>query len=626
MKNKILTLLLCVVFSVGILSGCSKNNVTEKDLIDIPNKPSVSTDVSIVENGVSEYKIVTPEESGYYLSYAAKELQKYIKNAAGVKLDIVSDKDVTDTAGKYISLGETKLFDTQDISCEYTELGYSGFKIKTVGNTIFVAACADEGVYYGILDLCRYLINLEVYSIDEVVYDSVVEIPLYNFDYMSRPNFDYRVFESLHFMRRDDSLIMSLHGGWGMSTVTEGSIYGLWCHSFPDIGITEESYPEYFSNGQLCLTNPEVIELVAQKVVNVMGERPDAQYYMLGNSDFSGKCGCENCVRSDVENGGTGGTYVVFLNKVAERVAELKEEKGIETTHKTWIMGLMYMSYSKAPAVKNADGTYSPVNENVVCRDDVTFIYAPITMCHYHAINDPNCEENSTNGHYDDFMGWAEVSNHHFMMWTYNVNFGDYSMPYNDFGSYIDNLELYAKNGVFGIFFQGNSHNERQSFDAFRAYIISKLSWKTGYTFDELFNAFFDNYYGEAAPYMKAYYYALQGNFQDLYKSLNTGGCGGYTTALEVYRRISCWPYNLLVNYKEILNEAFAAIENSDESAKRKQVLKERVLIEQTSIDILIYKDYMTYVSDTEKFKTELLANCDLLGMNYYSEGGTKIQ
>ena len=114
------------------------------------------------------------------------------------------------------------------------------------------------------------------------------------------------------------------------------------------------------------------------------------------------------------------------------------------------------------------------------------------------------------------------------MVWTYDTQFGYYFIPYNNFGSYVDNFALFADNGVYGVFIQGNSRNTRCTFDAFRAYLISKLSWEKGLTFDELFNRFFDNYYKEAAPYMKTYYNALQARFQDLYIQLDTGGCGGY--------------------------------------------------------------------------------------------------
>ena len=408
MKKNWLSKLICGVLACSCalsFASCKDPVSSEKELLPTGEEKEVVKDESGkevfgVSKGKSEYKIVIPESQGKYIKKAAEELQSYVKASTGVNLPIVLDVDVASSDKAYISLGDTQQFKATNLSVTKEELGESGFKVLTDNQSIYIGGYSFEGVLYGVYDLLEYLINMEVYSIDEIVYDSKTQIPLYDLDYTSSPYIDYRTWESTYFCSTESALPMRLHGGYGLSTITTGGkVYGTWCHSFPDIGITMEAYPQYFSNGQLCMTNPEVIELVARKLITEMKKKPDATYYQLGHSDFSGKCSCSSCAESEALNGGVGGTYVIFLNQIAEKVAQYKKEEGL--TQETYIEGLAYLSYAKSPTYYDeTTATYKPVNENVVCRDDVTIMYAPITACHFHAFNDPNCEENRENGHY----------------------------------------------------------------------------------------------------------------------------------------------------------------------------------------------------------------------------------
>ena len=93
----------------------------------------------------------------------------------------------------------------------------------------------------------------------------------------------------------------------------------------------EKTHPEYFAfrkekgrrtNGQLCLTNPDVLEIVTSNVLKAIAGDPGARYYGISQNDNRQYCECPRCEAVDEEEGSHAGTNVRFVNAVAERVAD----------------------------------------------------------------------------------------------------------------------------------------------------------------------------------------------------------------------------------------------------------------------------------------------------------------
>ena len=97
------------------------------------------------------------------------------------------------------------------------------------------------------------------------------------------------------------------------------------------VAVYGESHPEYYAlmNGkrvvrtsgrtQLCLTNPEVLEICVKAVRKALTENPRARLISISQNDWhSDYCHCENCLRSDEEEGGPSGTLLRFVNRIAE--------------------------------------------------------------------------------------------------------------------------------------------------------------------------------------------------------------------------------------------------------------------------------------------------------------------
>ena len=147
--------MLLVVFCTSAFSAC--NARTDGKTPDTPkeNKNHIfnytETDKFILENGVTEYKIVMPEEVTTEIEYARKELVNLFKEATGVTLATVSGFNLSHSAsGKYFSLGKTKMYETSGLNVNLSSLKDDAARIITKDNTIYFLGGTDSGVLYAV--------------------------------------------------------------------------------------------------------------------------------------------------------------------------------------------------------------------------------------------------------------------------------------------------------------------------------------------------------------------------------------------------------------------------------------------------------------------------------------------
>src|SRR5690606_6555271 len=94
-----------------------------------------------------------------------------------------------------------------------------------------------------------------------------------------------------------------------------------------------EAHPEYYAyfNGsrhpgkasQWCLSNPKVLEIVAQRLDSVFKANPDKHMISVSQNDGNYTfCQCEKCRAVDDYEGAHSGSLIRFMNKLAERFPE----------------------------------------------------------------------------------------------------------------------------------------------------------------------------------------------------------------------------------------------------------------------------------------------------------------
>lgn len=275
-------------------------------------------------------------------------------------------------------------------------------------------------------------------------------------------------------------------------------------HTFEELVPPEkwfDSHPEYFSlvNGkrrrehsQLCLTNPDVLEICIEGVRRWMREHPECRIFSVAQNDWYGYCECEHCQAIDRREESHAGALLAFVNAVADAVRDEFPDNRIHT--------FAYLYSRKAPR-------FLRPRENVIVR------LCSIECCQSHplgacrqAIGGIDVENNAADAFAlsgqaftDDLADWAKIAPHLYL-WDYTTNFSNYLQPFPNWHVMGENLRLFRRLGVEGVLEQGNySPGKTSAFAPLRIYLLSRLLWNADADTDELIRTFVRGYYGAEA-------------------------------------------------------------------------------------------------------------------------------
>ena len=123
-----------------------------------------------------------------------------------------------------------------------------------------------------------------------------------------------------------------------------GGVEAYWAvHTFYPLMPPEEFYkkhPEYYSlidgkriyeRAQLCLSNPDVLQIITQRIKKRMRESPEYLIYDVSQNDWANPCQCNNCQSIVKRYGGESGSLSGFVNQVADAVKQEFPDKFIGT-------------------------------------------------------------------------------------------------------------------------------------------------------------------------------------------------------------------------------------------------------------------------------------------------------
>jgi len=122
-------------------------------------------------------------------------------------------------------------------------------------------------------------------------------------------------------------------------------------------------------NSELCYSNPQARAALVEEVVTYARQHCEVHALHVWMSDsYNNKCECAECRKRDPSD-----WYAMVVNEISAR---LKAEK-----LPTRIVFLGYVDLLWPPT------------EPKITGDNVIFMYAPITRCFQHALDDPKCDE-----------------------------------------------------------------------------------------------------------------------------------------------------------------------------------------------------------------------------------------
>ncbi len=560
MKNltKVISLLLCAVMLFA-LAACNKND-TPTD-----NKPD-KTAYNLVQDGVSEYKIVLSATATANELFAANELANFLNLATGAELEIVTDEEYP-SSDAIIAIGNTKQAQAAN-AVSGQNLATSSFVLKTVGNSLYVTADKNgdgEACLYGVYQILQDAVNFRVYAADEIGYDTDNDtIPLYNYDKVYKPTFDQRELgyasiandetykKRMRLVWHDTDVRWTLHGHTQASHFVnpdfndtlhpehEGMTYG-------------QAHPDWFDGGQLCWSaGAEMERVAAEKLIWYIENYPQGEYIMLGQMDNTDYCSCDRCKAKMAELGiNPAGMQILFLNNVIKIAEQWRAENRPEQDVK--YVTFAYNGTLQPPVKKDGNGNLVAINDQVKPHDKLYIYFTPIETDF--AVDLSNQRNLSV---MEALNGWNALASGRIMVYIYDINFHNYFINFNNFGTVEGMYRDYLDNGVYYMYSQGPIDTCVPCFQEMRVFVESQLMWDIGQGYDNLVNEFMQAYYRDAAPAVRKFYELIRNRYARYYAVDDTSLGGG------IYDSIGdsdIWTENLVNALGDALDDALSAVE-----------------------------------------------------------------
>ncbi|MCL5099438.1 MAG: DUF4838 domain-containing protein, partial [Candidatus Omnitrophica bacterium] len=456
-----------------------------------------AADLTLVQSGKSDYRIVVPSSPPANVQLAATELQDYLRQVSGAELPIITDDQPP--APNEILLGDNRRLQQLNLPVEFSKLGGDGYVLRTAGDRLVIAGGPKHGTLYGVYGFLEDNLNCRWYSskVRRVPRQSTIVLAPLNVTQV--PAFKYREVFYRDTMNPAFARCLKLNGS---SNVNPGeNEWGSWCHSFYSFVPPEKffaTHPEYYSlvNGkrthtfmyapagpveytaQLCLSNPDVLKVIIDELKRRMQASPQAHYWSISQMDgHLAACQCAGCRGWDEREESPMGSILHFVNQVA---AEFPDQT---------ITTLAY-TYTRHPPK-----TLRPApNVGIQLCD----IECPRTQAARPIATDP-----SHQSFRDDLEGWTKICDK-VLIWDYVIQFGSLVSPYPNLRVLQPNLRYYAGHHVLGVFAQGNREIGGE-FCELRAYLLAKLLWNPDCDVNAVIDDFLSGYYGPAAGPIRRY-------------------------------------------------------------------------------------------------------------------------
>lgn len=350
-----------------------------------------------------------------------------------------------------------------------------------------------------------------------------------------------------------------------------------------------------WNNNQVCYSKKEAAELAAETLIDKFVNTANGPYIMLGVTDGTGSCDCEDCRNGEALYGGPSGLQMRFMNDVANRVESYMKQNGIEKN--IVLVAFAYYSYRRPPVVEE-NGKYVAVDESVIPKSEglvqVGVLYTPIEACFTHPITDDGttCDNNARIA--EEMKAWASITEN-LMMYSYGTNFSAYKYHFNNWSHIGDSIRFYERCGLKYYFEQACTQNGVSPMSSMRAYVRAKLAWNSSYNTRDLIDEFIEHYYGEGAEEVRQYFEAVMENFERVYLLAGTEDQNIY------YKKITSgeyWTHPLIKELESYLETADYKI--SAGSSAEKDVYKERVFREYFLLKDNEYTKYSFYLNSEE--------------------------
>ncbi len=502
---------LCILLALG---GCSFRESAEvaeptarrsempalKILFRVDRKePQVYLKCSQMKN----WDIIVDAEAIPSEKYAAEEFQRLFQEATGINLPI---KHSAEGAKNHVYIGES----AAGVDVDTSDLGDEGLRVVVKEDLVAIAGGKPRGTLYGVYQFLEDGLGIRFLTHDHThIPDNAAkaEIPCGEYSYTpplsfrwsyykensDRPEFAARI--RVNTVTNDEKL-----GGKTPQNLINHSVG--WLLPYSKYG---EEHPEYYAlvdgkrdtntgggGPQLCVTDPEVIKLVAENAIRYLDAHPGLKNISVSQADTARYCRCDRCEEINQREGTPMGSNLAFVNAVAELIEKKHPDVKVGT--------LAYWYTRKAPK------TIRP-------RHNVQIQLCSIECCTLHPIDDPDCPKNIE--FCNDMNEWGKISGD-IWVWNYNTNFHAYDLPFPNLRVIGPNVRYFLRNNVKGLFMQANGNGNSGELCDLRNYLIARMIWNPGFDDKAVLEEFVRLHYKSAAPPILDYIVMLHDNAEKL--------------------------------------------------------------------------------------------------------------
>lgn len=447
----------------------------------------------LFSKGKTSYGIVLSNNASVTEQTAAKELQDYLQQISGASFSISS------TPGrKNIYVGYEKEYDVYRGTKPFND-DSDGFTIKKIGHDIVIYGGRKRGTMYGVFRFLQEYLGVQWYTPDFTKIPERMTFRLGEIELSETPLIRYRYTDFFcaqdipwmahnymnsrsHKSKNKYGIITSFWGTHSMGKLLPASKYF-------------ESHPEYFAyrnshrvekKSQLCLSNPDVLKIITEEILNVIKKQPDSDIFDVSQLDNDNFCTCKKCVALEQKYGGHSGLMIWFVNQVAREVKKKYPEKYI---------GTFAYHYTR------------PAPSNIKPDDNVVVRVCATKCCYSHPLSEVCNDANAA--FMKDLEDWCKLTDNVYI-WDYVVNYGNYMAPFPNIQVLGPNMNTFAEHHVIGVFEEAQRGSMGNAFEELKSWMVGQLMWNPNQDGDKLVSMFIQDYYGKAANEIWNYYHLCQ--------------------------------------------------------------------------------------------------------------------
>ena len=465
----------------------------------------ISAPMYIVDDGATDFVIVTAENPDATTKTAVNELQTYIKKISGAEIKAVTESEVTPEDSAII-LGETSL-EKGIVDINRSEIAQDGFMLYSDGKHLFIAGSDNRGTLYGVYTFLEEYLGVRWFTPElEVVPENKDIIIDSRINRIVEPSFSIR--------RNDCQGTNDAHRArtkmnvsfWNEAKEYGGALtYVLWDVTLdklvPDDLITE--HPDYFATtaegtktrDHVCLSNPDVLSVAVENARKaILACETDAKYIHIGQKDNTNYCRCEKCEALYKKYGSVSAPTILFTNAFADAL----DDEFPDFT-------FTFYAYNETDR--------PPTDTTLRCNDNVVPVLCGLhKACRSHPLTECGSKDGDETFAnlfgspeptiHEDFANWVKIADTTYI-YDYTINFINTAQFFSNFEYMQSTMKYMHDIGITGYIYNcGDTHTA--AFNELRNYLLCKLQWDVNCDVEYHMMDFMNAYYGEdAASYIK---------------------------------------------------------------------------------------------------------------------------